>query len=178
MEKLKIRNTSLREMESGRRGACGIHSCYQMCGYWVPAVLARPVVTGAPAHRVPACLPTDRRSPAVSTATERHREIQKSLRAEQKGFTAQHFCCCRAANLTGTALPCYTIPPSLFLGLWAGKSVYVRTHNICQRGQGGEGEAFKSNYGECSLHELLFKKLIPLQISLLVKRTLEKIYFI
>lgn len=60
MEKLKIRNTSLREMESGRRGACGIHSCYQMCGYWVPAVLARPGVTGAPTHRVPA------RRPAVA----------------------------------------------------------------------------------------------------------------
>lgn len=172
MEKLKIRNTSLREMESGRRGACGIHSCYQMCGYWVPAVLARPVVTGAPAHRVPACLPTDRRSPAVSTATERHREIQKSLRAEQKGFTAQHFCCCRAANLA--ALPA----PSLAFPGFVGRKicVYVRTHNISQRGLGGA--AFKSNYGECSLHELLFKKLIPLQISLLVKRTLEKIYFI
>lgn len=132
--------------------------------------MARPVVTGAPAHRVPACLPTDRRSPAVSTATERHREIQKSLRAEQKGFTAQHFCCCRAANLA--ALPA----PSLAFPGFVGRKicVYVRTHNISQRGLGGA--AFKSNYGECSLHEVLFYKRI--HSKALLVRTLEKIFSI
>lgn len=131
MEKLKIRNTSLREMESGRRGACGIHSCYQMCGYWVPAVLARPGVTGAPTHRVPARRPAvaPQLCPRQPSAAEKP---DKPPERNKQGLQPR-----TSAAAEQPTSPRYPLPPSLSLGLWAGKSVFMCAHITLVRGDWG-----------------------------------------
>lgn len=95
-------------------------------------------------HRVPA----DHCYPAVPTATwEQGRQRlkpHKPSRAEQTGFTEL---LSSQAPISRTTL----VAHSLSQGLWAGKYGFMCAHITF-----GSRETFKSNYGECYLHELLF----------------------
>lgn len=93
-------------------------------------------------------VPADHHYPAVLTATwelgRRRLKPHKPSRAEQTGFTEL---------LSSQApIPCTTlVAHSLSQGLWAGKYGFMCAHITF-----GSREAFKSNYGKCYLHELLF----------------------
>lgn len=97
---------------------------------------------------LPRRVPADHRYPAVPTATwEQGRQRlkpHKPSRAEQTGFTEL---LSSQAPIPRTTL----VAHSLSQGLWAGKYGFMFAHITF-----GSREAFKSNYGECYLHELLF----------------------
>lgn len=97
---------------------------------------------------LPRRVPADHRYPAVPTATyeqaRQRRKPHKPSRVEQTGFTGP---------LSSQALVPHapSVAHSLSYGLWAGKYGFMCAHITF-----GSRETFKSNYGKCYLHELLF----------------------
>lgn len=112
-------------------------------------MLTQPGVTGASASRG-ACRPSPpscSRGDVGAGPTETEKP-HKASGAEQTGFTEL---------LSSQApVPCTTlVARSLSQGLWAGKYGFMCAHITF-----GSREAFKSNYGKCYLHELLFEQRI------------------
>lgn len=97
---------------------------------------------------LPHMVTADHHYTAVPVATEergRQRpKPHKPSRAEQTGFTELQS---SQAPIPRTTL----VARSLSQGLWAGKYGFMCAHITF-----GSREAFKSNYRECYLHELLF----------------------
>lgn len=97
---------------------------------------------------LPRRVPADHCYPVVPTAmyeqARQRRKPHKPSRVEQTGFTGL---------LSSQALVPHTPPVahSLSYGLWAGKYGFMCAHITF-----GSRETFRSNYGECYLHELQF----------------------
>lgn len=113
----------------------------------VPAVFTQPGVTRASASQGAPPTIASQLSPrrrGSGGGPDRDWKPHKPSRAEQTGFTEL---LSSQAPIPRTTL----VAHSLSQGLWAGKYGFMCAHITF-----GSREAFKSNYGECYLHELLF----------------------